>query len=312
MSFKKIQKAIKDARKSLADESPAFFVVPFDTDEAPRTVALAKNMQDELLAIAMTTLEHADNYEQLEYDPDHKIMRGSDEVLLVPLDNVDDESIVFEVVAKFDDLKDLHARTMVKTKTRMYGIAFGTTPEDRILFVRQKRVDGITAGGKLFAIAGDTLTAVKQPGMVIDRSFDLIVFPDGIAAFDSVTFNKLVKDPADVSAELLENAKKVAAQVPFAPGLMKKLVARGEDKPMIRRKLRSIVERKHLVGVTMGEIKKALRDEGETASHYITKDKLDFEMSEAMFVLGFLDEGTWLGWRSKTHYAAGGRTVVKK
>ena len=106
------------------------------------------------------------------------------------------------------------------------------------------------------------------------------------------------------------NAKAVAKFVPFAPGLLDKLVARGENKPMIRRKLRSIVERKHLVGVTMNEIKTALKKEGEKPSEYIKIDKLDFGMESAMFVLGFLVRAPG-GWRSNTHYTAGGRSVLK-
>jgi hypothetical protein len=311
MSVEPIQKAIKRARRSLKDQSPTFFVVPSDNDERPRTVALDDNMAAEMLGIAMTALQHADDYDPIEYDPDHRIARGTEEVLLVPLNRVDDDSVVFDIVQSLDSLTDIHAREMVEIRTKMYGVAFGTTPEQRIVFVRLKRIEGITADGKLFAIAGDTLRAIKQPGMVIDRAFDLIVFPQGIAAFDSVTFERLVKDPKDVSAELLKNARTVAKDVPFAPGLLKKLIARGQDKPMIRRKLRSIVERNHLSGVTISEIKKALRRQGKVPSDYVNGDKLDFDMSDAMFMLGFLDEGTWRGWRSNTHYAAGGRSVVK-
>lgn len=311
MSVKPIQQAIKTARKQLGHKLPTFFVVPSAKAEPPRTVALGSEMEAEMRSIAMTALDHADNYEQIEYDPDHRIVRG-EEVLLVPDDSIDDESYVYDIVERLDALDDLHAALLIETPTKMYGVGFGATPDERILFVRRKHMDTITADGKLFAIAGgDTLRPIKQPGVILDRVFDLIIFPEGIVAFDSVTFERLVKDPEDVAEELRSNAKAVAKFVPFAPGLIDELVARGESKPMIRRKLRSIVERKHLVGVTMNEIKFALKKEGEKPSTYITNDKLDFGMESAMFVLGFLDEGTWRGWRSNTHYSAGGRSVVK-
>ncbi len=244
------------------------------------------------------------------YDPDARIERG-EEVLLVADDNVDDESGIYDVVERLQDLDDLDARELVKTPTSLYGIGFGTTAEKRILFVRRKRIDSIAAGGKLFAIAGDTLRPVREPGLVIDRIFDLIVFPEGVVAFDHQSFEKLIRDPADVYAELRDNAEAIAKAIPFAAGLVDKLVARGESKPMIRRKLRAVVERKHLAGVTMPEIKAAFKAQGKSAAQYIKKDKLDFDMSDALFVLRFLDEGTWRGWRSNTHYAAGGRSVVK-
>ena len=317
MSVDKIKQAIKTARKYLGQKQPTFFIIPSDKNKAPRTVALGPEMEAEMRAIAMTALDHADNYEQIAYDPDNRIARG-EEVLLVPADSVDDESEIYDIRVKLDNLDDLHASRLIETPTKIYGVGFGTTTEDRILFVRRKHMDTITADGRLYAIAGgDTLRPIKQPGVVLDRIFDLIIFPDGIAAFDSVTFEQLVKDPEDVAAELRANAKAVARYVPFSPGLIDKLVARGEKKPMIRRKLRSIVERKHLVGVTTDEIKTALKKEGKKPSAYFTKDpkdkkdKLDFGMDEAMFVLGFLDEGTWRGWRSNTHYTAGGRSVLK-
>jgi hypothetical protein len=317
MSIKPIQQAIKTARKQLGPKLPTFFIVPSDKSEAARTVALHLEMKAEMLAIAMTALDRADNYEQVEYDPDHRIVPG-EEVLLVPDGNVNDDSDVYDIVDNLDALEELHAGLLVKTPTKMYGVAFGATADERILFVRRRHMETITADGKLFAMSGgDTLQAVKQPGVIIDRVFDLIVFPEGIVAFDSVTFERLVKDPKDVSAELRANAKAVAKFVPFAPGLLDKLVARGENKPMIRRKFRSIVERNHLVGVTMDEIKAGLRKEGEKPADYIKKDakdkkeKLDFGIESAMFVLGFLDEGTWRGWRSNTHYTAGGRSVLK-
>jgi hypothetical protein len=316
MAVEAIKKAISKARKALKDELPAFFVVPKAKDEDFRTVALDDEMRTEMVAIAMTTLEHAADYEQVEYDPEHRIVRG-EEVLLVTDDHVNDESEIYDIIERFDDLVDLDARELIETPTRLYGIAFGTTEEDRIVFVRRHRIDSFAADGKLIALAGDTLRAVKQPGLIIDRVFDLIVFPEGIVAFDSLTFERLIKNPEDVSAELLENAKEVAKVVPFAPDVFKALVERGETKPMIRRKLRSIVERGHLAGVTMAEIKAALKAEDRVPSQYIKrdnkdgKDKLNFDVKEALFVLGFLDEGTWLGWRSKTLYSASGRTVVK-
>lgn len=275
LSIEPIKKAIKKAQKSLRNQSPTFFAVPTNKDEDPRTVALSEDMQSELLGIAMTSLDHADSYDQLEYDPDHRVSRGSKEALLVAVADVNDESTVFDIVERLDTLDDLHAKTLVETPTQMYGIGFGTTAEERILFVRKKRVEGITADGKLFAIAGDTLRPVKQPGMLIDRAFDLIVFPEGIVAFDSFTFEQLVKDPDDVVAEMKKNAKTVAKSVPFMPGLLDKLVARGENKPMIRRKLRAIVERDHLAGVTMPEIKTALKEQGKTPINYISKDPKD-------------------------------------
>ena len=317
MSINSIQKAITAARSSLSSQLPTFFVVPKDKDEAPRTVALVQAMQNEMRKIATSAIEMAASLDHVEYDPDHRIVRG-EQVLLVPDNKVNDESDVFDIVENLDSLVDLHAIQLVDTPIKMYGLGFGTTPDKRILFVRRKPMGTITAAGKLIAIAGgDALRAIKQPGVIIDRVFDLIVFPQGIVAFDSLTFEQLVKDPADVSAELRKNANDVAKFIPFASGKLKELIARGEKKPMIRRKLRSIVERNHLVGVTINEIKSALKAEVGSSSKYVTKDvkdmkeKLDFNMSDAMFILEFLDEGTWRGWRSKTHYAAGGRSVVK-
>jgi hypothetical protein len=311
VSIDDLRKAIPKARKSLPAKHPTFFVAPSARDAEPQRVALSGDMQSELIAIAVTMLQRAAEYEQVDYDPDARIERG-EQVLLISSANVDDGGIIYDIVDRLHNLKYLDARTLIDTPTTSYGIGFGTTADERILFVRRKRLDSITAGGKLFAIAGDMLRPVKEPGLVIDRTFDLIVFPEGVVAFDHQAFEKLVRDPADVSAELRKNAQAVAKIIPFAPGLIDALVARGEgNRPMIRRKLRSIVEVKHLDGVTIAEVRAALKAQGKSPTHYIKKDKMDFAMADALFVLRFLDEGTWRGWRSKTLYAAGGRSVVK-
>jgi hypothetical protein len=312
VSVKDLGKAIKSARRALIGRNPRFVVLPAGRDAEPLRVPLAKDMRDELHAIAMTALQRADDLEQVDYDPDSRIERG-EEVLMVADDAVNDESVIYDIVERLEKLKRIDARLLAEQRTVLYAVAFGTTPEDRIVFVRRKRVETFGAdGGWIVGIAEDTLRVVREPAIVIDRIFDLIVFPAGVVAFDHQAFEKLVKDPADVSAEMRSNAEAVAEKVPFAAGLIDKLVARGETRPMIRRKLRSIVERRHLDGVRMKEIRGALRAQNRKPSDYVNRDdELDFDIADALFVLRFLDEGTWLGWRSKTLYAAGGRSVVK-
>ena len=311
MSVEELPDAIRGARRALARKNPSFVVLPSGRGAQPKRVALANDMRDELRAIAMTALQRADELEQLAYDPD-AALRVGEQVMLVPDESLNDESVVYEIIDRLEKLERIDARLLVEEPTVLYAVAFGTTPEERIAFIRRKRIDTFGAGGGwIVGIAEDTLRVVRQPAIVIDRTFDLIAFPEGVVAFDHAAFEKLLKDPADVYAELRKNAKSVANKVPFGKGIVDALVARGETGPMIRRKLRSIVERKHLDGVAIGEIRAALKAQNRKPSDYIKNNKLDFPMSEALFVLRFLDEGTWLGWRSKTLYVASGRSVAK-
>jgi hypothetical protein len=310
MSIASLRKAITDAKDWIEGKNPTFFAVPAEKGAAPHRVSMKDALQRKMRRFATDALERAADLEQIAYDPDARIERG-EQVLLVSADKVNDEADIYDVVENLPNYTKLDARRLVDVPTRIYGVAFGTTSEERMLFLRRRKVDSIAAGGgQLIAPAGDALDAIDTPGLVIDRTFDLIIFPEGVAAFDHQAFEKLVRVPADVSAELRKNADAVALQVPFAPGILDALVARGEKGPMIRRKLRSIVERDHLNGVTIGEIRRALSAQGRAPKDYIKKSMLTFDITEALFVLRFLDEGTWRGWKTNTLYAAGGRSVV--
>jgi hypothetical protein len=264
-------------------------------------------MLGHLRSICSDVLSDLDDLEQRDYDADARLVRG-EEAMFVSPDRINAGSPVIAAINSINNLPEIGGRAAAAHKISWYAIAFGQG-EDLTLFVR-RRIEQFAGRTRLIGLAGDSLHPSPSPVLIFDFEIDLVVRREGIVAFNERAFEGLIRAPQDVQAELVDNIDSIAEALPIHTDTIEALKDRALKRPMIRRKLRSIIERGHLRDIQITDIAKRLKEQGFQRKLYIAKGELQFDMRHALLFLRFLDEGTWLGAFSRTLYASDGKSPV--
>lgn len=308
MSIKDLKREIQ--RLILDDEDPFLLVAWKERRNTVfATVRLHAEMLEPLRDICTKALASIGAREMRIYDSDSRLNKN-EQGMYIDSSQINEDAVLVSII---DDIP--HANEVTATAAAGHALLFHAIGffegDDLTLFVRRRFKQFQTGKrDKTIGLASEALKPIEKPIIVFDGIVDFIWRTEGIVAFSEDAFDGLLRDPEDIEEELDKNLDAIATSLPFDDDTMRELHGHGLKGTMLRKKVRSLAERPYLRTVTVSDIKAKMKLQGIDPRHYITKDKMKFEMRRALTLFRFLSEGTWNGIFTGTLYGADGQAQI--
>jgi hypothetical protein len=262
-------------------------------------VRVADAVAGHLRSACERTLERMNSRDLRAYDPDMHLEQEECLVLADPALVAD--SPVADIVLPTHPLRLVSSRSLPKRSILLYavGLALG---EERVAFVRKTNPRASARSGRIFAMLGNVLQRVDKPLFSIDDSFDLLVSEDGILALDQRLFELLFKDTPAVTSRIPEWVRDIHSHLPLAGDGADRLAKRCETDGRLRRRIRAIVERDHLKGVTIDDIRDHLRAADLDDADFLDGDQLKLDDEDPFRLVYLLNEDFFVGGLTGTDF----------
>lgn len=222
--------------------------------------------------------------------------------------SIETDPQVRELLRRASGLDRLPAEHLTRFAFQFYAAVVGSDPARRTSFVRKKNPAKVLKRGGLVFSYGDRLTEVRDPLMLLDDRFDLIVAGQGLAVLEQDVFESLFRD-VEVLAERYPVYAKAFETLRLGESELEILVDRCRRDSRLGARLRQIYESGHLAAGNVST-KQVIReiDRLELPRDRLLSDgKLDFSGADASTILKLLNDDLFIGGLSKVSYEAGSK-----
>jgi hypothetical protein len=233
------------------------------------------------------------------YTPDDE--QGDAPFLTVERDELLDTDVV-DVLTTGASLP-LAAIPELRRTLAFYALLLGNDPNRRSAFIKKGNPVKLADKG-LIAIFDQTLTRVTQPILSFSPTFDVVIAPEGVWAFDQKNFEGLFKETDVVLAKTDEWVEELSVELPIAEYSKKEFAERLRSNSVLRRKVQSILRNPHFKNLTPAVIRHTMKAHGLDPDRLMPDGELVFDKETEKDVLHLLNEDLFTGDFSGQHYAA--------
>jgi Kiwa KwaB-like protein len=281
------------SRLAVGEELMLIVIWEQGTGFAGGQVNVAGAVADHLRQAVRNAIERFGGKEPRTYSPD---MALEDEEVLVTVDaDLVADSPLATVVVPTAPPQLIAAGSLPTRPLKMYAVTIRSEDQGLISFVRKASPRPTAKAGHMLALLGDTLTRIGGPVFSLADNFDLIVSEQGVMALDQRQFEILFRETPALQARVPEWVADIDKHVTFAGDGAQRLAARAQTDGRLRRRIRSIVERDHLKGVTIDKIRAHIAASGLVESNFLDGDKLIVDDANPFQLVYLLNEDFFQG-----------------
>lgn len=256
-------------------------------------VNVAGAVADHLRKAVRNAIERFGSREPRTYTPD---MALEDEEVLVTVDpDLIGDSPLATVVVPTAPPQLLSAGSLPSRPLKMYAVTVRSEEQGLVAFVRKASPQPTAKAGHMLALLGDSLTRIGGPVFSLADNFDLVITEQGVMALDQRQFEILFRDTPALQARVPEWVAEIDKHVTFAGDGAERLAARAQTDGRLRRRIRSIVERDHLKGVTIDKIRAHIAAAGLTESDFLDGEELIVDNANPFQLVYLLNEDFFQG-----------------
>lgn len=255
-------------------------------------IRVADEVAEHLRAAVAETIAHLQGAHIYPYTPE--LVIEADEAMYVRDDALVSESPFTAAVLPDGPPQLLRARTLPERSLLLYAVNF-VTDQGPVAFVRKRNPQAVARAGRMYALLGNALTSIEQPVFSFEPGFDLVVSEHGVIATDLNVFELLFRETDTVLARVPEWVESIADHLPLAGNGAQVLAEKALSSSRLRRRLRAIHERGHLVDVGIDAVRQHIRDLGLPENQLINGDELLVDEADPMMLLYLLNEDFFTG-----------------
>lgn len=292
------------------------FVISVDVADALRdacTATLARlNDLDPLAYESDIALDSSVNYltvanESTAVHREERGKPGSDGVAH-PV-RIQTNAMVRQTAALAATLPRLNPRDLQATTFAFYAAVVGDDPDRRVTFVSRANPYRAALAGGILTTYGDHLQRITGSVFVFGNTFDAILGPEQIVAFDVDNFESLFRDVDILRSQIPTWSNHVIAALPITDSTAELIQNACLRNSFFARSARSLQESGTLTGRTLdlSPLVAELAKWGVDCSGSVQDGKLDLQQDQVATLFKVLDEKLYEGWRTGTHWQTGTR-----
>lgn len=201
----------------------------------------------------------------------------------------------------------LSAHNLPTPSLTSYGVVVGVG-EERRAYVRKTNPKRSARAGGMFTVLGDALTTIQEPVFALDAYFDLLVSPEAVIALDQKAFEDLFRMLPEEGISVW--VRQIADVLPLAGDGARQLEERARKNSLLRRKLRTIVDRGHLERVSASDIRAHLKELRFAPEDFIDRHgRLVFNNAKPRDLLDLLNEDLFRGGLTRERFRIDRKSV---
>ena len=184
---------------------------------------------------------------------------------------------------------------LARKSVASYAAVLGDNPTDRTAFIRKANPKRGLRPGRIWTTFHDVLARIDAPALVLDEYFDLIIDSSGMVVLNQTAFEMLFRDTTAVQQRIPEWVEAISQVLPLEEDGAQRLAERCNRDSRLRKQIRNIYERGHLIDVTIEDIRTAINDLGLTEDMLIQDDQLVFDEADPLALARLLNEDLFTG-----------------
>lgn len=282
-----------------ASLGPSMSLIVVDPDGDQYEVKIAGDAAKYLASAWTNTLAVLQSRELVPYTPEVVIRSGEDRALVIT-DDLREENEVVEELLEDDDRPKVKP-SEVSGELYLYAVV-SDTRAGRIAMIKKKNPTKLARAGKAYFAASDELRELEDDPWELDPLFDLVVGVNGGFALNTHFFEQLFADADRLRARIGPWVASIGRRLSMDADSEATLVAACEQSPRFRRRLRAIAHRGHIADVTLGDVRRHIKEMRLRKNRFVRSGHLVVTEANVGEVLRVLNEDLARGGLTQTRF----------
>lgn len=199
-------------------------------------------------------------------------------------------------LASASSLPQLKPNQIPAAELAFYALVIGDDPKDRTIWARRTNPRRGLRRRIFGTLGNDVLERVEAPIFGFEDDLDLVAADGVLAVLSQRAFRALFRDNEDLLAQVPAWIADVAQYLPISADAQKVLEDKCGRDSRLRRRLETVMSRKHLQSVPSPKLRTELRKHGLDPSRvFNAAGELDFKEGDLPTLLNVLNEDLFSG-----------------
>ena len=209
--------------------------------------------------------------ELVPYSPDVVVRAGEDRAMVITDDLREESEFLESLLADLDP--PLKGPREVAGQVYLYALV-SETEIGRLAMVKKRNPAKQATSGRRVFLADDELRGISNMPWELDRLFDLVISERGGYVLNSFYFEQLFADAERLRTKIGPWVRGISDRLPMSQDSRELLEKACDESPRLRRRLRAIAHRGHLVGVELDDVARHVREMGLEEKSFVADGRL--------------------------------------